>query len=78
MKAQVSSYEPDKVFILNGTGLGSTSQKPLALIAKCQTLNEASWSPNKGGLASAAESDTMSPKIRYGMSIQPSLTFFFS
>ena len=64
--------DTDKVSILNGTGRtgpGSTSQEPLALVAKMSDSERSDLeSGRRGGLASAAEPDTTPPGIRYGTS----------
>ena len=65
--------------ILNraGTGLGSTPQEPLALVAKMShSERSALESDGRGGLVNAAEPDTTSPEIQYGTSIQHSPTLF--
>ena len=74
--SQSALGDTDKVTILNHTGLGSTPQEPLALVAK-MTDSERSplESEGRGGPASARESDTTPPDIRYRTSIQHSLTF---
>ena len=57
-----------------GTGPGSTPQEPLALVAKMShSERSALESDGRGGLANA----TGPPEIRYGTSIQHSLTFLF-
>ena len=54
-----------KVTILNHTGLGSTPQEPLALVAKMSdSKRSALESRERGRLASAAEPDTL-PEIQY-------------
>ena len=62
-----------QVAILNRAGPGSTPQKTLALVSK--------MSDSKGdlgsGLASAEESDTTLPEIRYSTSIQHFPTLIF-
>ena len=66
--------------ILNrtGTGPGSTAQEPLALVAKISdSKRSALESEERVELEIAAEPDTTSPEIRYGESIQHSLTFLF-
>jgi hypothetical protein len=69
--------DADKVNILNGTGSGSTPQEPLALVAKMSDSERSALeSEVRSGLASAAEPDATSPKIRYGMSIQHSYFSF--
>ena len=63
-----------------GTGLGSTPQEPVALIAY---ISDSGWSAlesnseGRGGLGRAAEPDTMAAEIRYCMSIKNSPTFLF-
>ena len=66
----------DKVTVLNRSGPGSTSQEPLALVAKMSDSGERSAleSGGRDELASAADSD---PEIRYRTSIQHSATFLF-
>ena len=62
--------DAEKLTILNGTGPGSTPQEPLALVAKMSDSERSALeSDGRGRLASAAEPDTTSPDIRYGMSI---------
>ena len=70
--------DADKIVILNdGTGPGSTPQEPLALVAKMSDSERIVLeSDGRGGLAGAAEPDTTSSEIQYGMSIQRSLTLF--
>ena len=64
--------DAEKINILNGTGPGSTPQEPLALVAKMSdTERTALESERRGGLTSAAEPDTTSPRIRYGTPIPP-------
>ena len=70
--------DSDKVTILNRTGPGSTPQEPLALVAKMSDSERSTFeSGGRGGLASAAESDTTppGPEIQYRMSIQHFFTF---
>ena len=65
--------DADKI-ILNGTGLGSTPQEPLALLAKMSDSERSALeSDGRGGLTSDAELDTT---IRYGTSFN-TLTFHF-
>ena len=69
-----------KVAILNRTGLGSTPQEPLALVAKMSYSERTDLeSGRRDGLASASEPDTLATpqEIRYRTSIQNSLTFLF-
>ena len=67
-----------KVSILNRTVLGATLQEPLALVAKMSDFERnALESGRRGGLASAAEPDTMPPEARYCTSIQYSPTVLF-
>ena len=62
--------DDDKVAILSRTGPGSTSQEPLALVAKMSDSERSAMeSEGRGGLKSAAETDT---GIRYRTSIQQS------
>ena len=71
--------DADKVTILNRTGPGSTPQEPLALVAKMTDSERSALdSEGRGGLASAAESDSThaSPGIQYRTSIN-TLTFLF-
>ena len=66
--------------ILNrtGTGPGSTPHEPLALVAKMSdSKRSALESEERVELEIAAEPDTISPEIRYGESIQQTLTFLF-
>jgi hypothetical protein len=61
--------DAEKITILNGTGPGSTSQEPLALVAKMSDPERrALESEGRDGLASAAETDTTP---RYGMQHSP-------
>ena len=67
--------DADKITILNGTGPGSTPQKPLALVAKLSDSERSALeSDGRGGLASA---DTTPLDIRYSTSIQHSPTLRF-
>jgi hypothetical protein len=68
--------DADKLAILNRTGPGSTPQEPLALVAMMSNSERRTLeSGGRGGLASAAESNTTSLEIRYRTSIQHSPTF---
>jgi hypothetical protein len=71
--------DDDKLTILNGTGPGSTSQEPLALVAKMSDSERSDLESGvRAGLASAAaELDTRSPDIRYRTSIQHPRSFLF-
>ena len=72
--------DAEKVTLFNGSGPGSTPQEPLALVAKMsESERSALESDGRCGLASVADPDTLatSPEIRYGTSIQHSLTFLF-
>ena len=68
--------DADKITILNGTGLGSTPQEPLALVVNLKMSDSErsalEESEGRGGLASSAEHDTTLPEIRYCTSIQHS------
>ena len=65
--------DADKFTVLNG-GPGSTPLEALALVAKMSESERSDLeSGERGGLTSAAETDT----IRYGTSIQHSPTFLF-
>ena len=67
----------EKVSILNGTGPGSTPQKPLALVAKLSNSERnALVSGRRGGLANAAEPNSTPSEIRYGTSFQHSPSLF--
>ena len=69
--------DTDKITILNRTGPGSTPQEPLALVAKISDSERSALeSGGRGELASAAESDTMPPEIRYCTSYNTLLLFF--
>ena len=69
--------DAEKVTVLNGTGPGSSPQEPLALVARMSDSERSSLeSDGRGGLASAAEPDTISPEVRYGTSIHTLLLFF--
>ena len=62
--------DTDKIAIIDGTGPGSTSQEPLALVANMSDSERSELeSGRKGGLANTAEPETMPPGIRYGTSI---------
>ena len=70
--------DDSEIAILNRTGPGSTPQEPLALVAKMSdSERNALESGRRGGLASAAEPDTMPPEARYCTSIQYSPTVLF-
>ena len=70
--------DADKVTIFNRTGLGSTPQEPLALVAKMSgSERSALESEGRSGLTSAEEPDTTSPEIRYRTSIQHCPNFLF-
>ena len=72
--------DADNAIILNRTGTspGSTPQEPLALVAKMSDSERSALeSDGRSGLESVAEPDTSSSEIRYGTSIQHSLTFLF-
>ena len=71
--------DTDEATILNRTGLGSTPQEPLALVAKISDSERSALeSGGRGELASAAaDRDTTPPKIRYRTSIQHSPAFLF-
>ena len=70
--------DSNKVTILNRTGLGSTPQEPLALVAKMSgSERSALESEERGGLVSAEEPYTTPPEVRYRTSIQHSPTFSF-
>ena len=59
-----------EVTILNRTGPGSTPQEPLALVAKMLDSERSDLESRRTyELASAAETDTMPPEIRYRTSI---------
>ena len=80
LNSQSPMDDADKVNIFNPTasGPGSTPQEPLALVAKMSDYEQSVLEPERrDGLASAAESDTMPPEIRYRASIQCSPTFLF-
>ena len=69
--SQTPMDDTDKVSILNGTGPGSTSQEPLALVAKLSDSERSDLeSGMRGGLVNAAEAGIAPPEIRYGTSIQ--------
>ena len=71
--------DPDKIAIFNRTGPGSigTPQEPLALVAKMSDSDRSALeSDGRGGLASAAETDTTLPEIRYRTSIQHFYFYF--
>jgi len=58
--------DAEKVIILNSTGLGSTPQEPLALVAKMSNSERSTLeSERRGGLASAAEHDTTIQYLYY-------------
>ena len=69
-----------KVAILNRSGLGSTPQEPLAVVAKISDSERSALDrldfEGRGGLGSAAEPDTMAPGIRYRTSINTLLLLF--
>ena len=68
--SQLPMREADRVAIFHRTGPGSTPQEPIALVAKMSDSERSALeSEGRGGLASAAEPDTMPPGIRYRMSI---------
>jgi hypothetical protein len=71
--------DADKVAIRSRTGIGSTPQEPLALVAKMSDSDRSALeSGGRGGLASAAEpDDTAAPEIRYRTFIQHSPAFLF-
>ena len=70
--------DSDKVTILNRTGLGSTPQEPLALVAKMSSSERSALeSEERGGLASAEEPYTTPPEVRYRTSIQHCPNFSF-
>ena len=76
--SQLPMGDAEKVTILNGMGPGSTPQEPLAFVAKMSDSERSALeSDGRGGLASAAESDTTSPEIRYGTSISTLSYFIF-
>jgi hypothetical protein len=76
--SQLPMDDAHKVTILNGTGPGSTPQEPLALVAKMSDSERSNLeSEERGGLASAAETDTTPHEIRYRTSIQHSPTSLF-
>ena len=65
--SQTPMDDADKVTILNGTGPGLSPQEPLALVAKMSDSERCALeSEGRGGLASAAEPDTI---IQYRTSI---------
>ena len=67
--------DADKVTILNRTGLGSTPQEPLALVAKMSDSERSALeSGGRDGLASAQAEEP--PEIRYRTSINTLLLFF--
>ena len=74
--SQTPIDDADTVSILNGTGPGSTSQEPLALVSKMSNSQRSILleSKRRGGRASAAEPDTT---IQYCTSIQHSRSFLF-
>ena len=60
----------------NGTRPGSMPEEPLALLAKMSNSERSDLeSGRRGGLANAADSDTIPPGIRYGRSLQKSFSF---
>ena len=69
--SQTPMDDAEKVTI---TGLGSTPQEPLALVAKMSDSERRALESRRGGLASDAESDTM---IQYRTSIQHFRAFLF-
>ena len=76
--SQSPMSDTDEVTILNRTGPGSTSQEPLALVAKMSDSERSALeSGGRGELASAADPDTTHLDIQYRMSIQHSPAFLF-
>ena len=70
--------DSEKVSILNRSGLGSTPQEPLAIVAKMPDSERSKMESEGGGeLASPVESDTTTTEIRYCKSVQHSPTFLF-
>ena len=70
-------HDADKVSVLNNTGIGSTPQEPLALVAKMSgSERSALLSERRDGLASAEDPDATPQEIRYRTSIQRSPAFF--
>ena len=58
--------DADKVTILNRSGLGSTPQEPLALVAKLSDSERSALESGGGSrLASAAEPNKMTQEIQY-------------
>ena len=77
-KSPMDDANKDIIINRTGTGLGSTPQEPLALVAKMSDSERSILeSDGRGGLESIAEPDATFPEIRYGASIQHSLTFLF-
>ena len=69
--SQSPTDDADKIAVLNrSTGPGSTPHEPLALVAKMSDSERSALKyERRGGLASAAEADSMTPEIRYRTSI---------
>ena len=67
--------DDDKATTLNRTGLGSTPQEPLALVAKMSDSERTAL--ESGGREELEGADTTAPEIRYRMSIQHYPTFLF-
>ena len=73
--SQLPMGDTGKINILNRTGLGSTPQEPLALVAKMSDSERSALeSGRRGGFASAVEPHTTPSDIRYRTSIQHSPT----
>ena len=73
--------DDEKVTVLNDTGLGSTPQEPLALVAKMSgSERSALESERRDGLASAEDSepDAIPQEIRYRTSMIQHSSFFLS
>ena len=71
-------HDADKVSVLNNTGIGSTPQEPLALVAKMSgSERSALESERRDRLASAEDPDATPQEIRYRTSIQHSPAFLF-
>ena len=76
--SQSAMSDSEKVALLSRSGLGSTPQEPLALVAKMPDSERSKLeSEGRAELASVAESDTTASEIRYRKSIQHSPTFIF-
>ena len=75
--SQSPMHDADKVRVLNNSGIGSTPQEPLALVAKISDSERSALeSERRDGLASAEDPDATPQEIRYRTSIQHSCFSF--